>query len=101
MPITLVLFGQRPNSRIDHLRFVELIIACVVIIGIQIMWLFHHQNPAPYYDWLLPLQASIALLPLVWMASRLGIFRCIHRRARFGNIHHVGSHADRFLEHHE
>ena len=85
----LVLFGQRPNSRIDHLRFVELIIACVVIIGIQIMWLFHHRTQ--------PHTTIGCCLSSIHCITATGVdgkqtwhFRCIHRSSRFGNIHHVG-----------
>lgn len=74
MPVTLVLFGERPNSRFDHLRMLELTLGSLLIVAIETTWLIHHHQSVTYFDWLLPLQATIVLIPLVWLATRLGLF---------------------------
>ena len=74
LPVTLVLFGKRPTSRFDRGRMAELMIATSLIIGIEIIWLIHHIEPMAYYDWFYPLQASLILIPLAWLATRIGLF---------------------------
>ena len=74
LPVTLVLFGERPTSRFDRGRMVELMLASSLIIGIEIIWLIHHIEAMAYYDWLYPLQASLILIPLTWLATRIGLF---------------------------